>query len=178
MNENEWLREFLKMDFNSPALTKIESIKNFALLWNLFERYFCAKYAKLPQIESNINKLIKDNYIFPETIYKNCYDYYRQRYLTKNKTNKLFEGLGFRENASDVKYKQILKSILENPDSEIKKRILACFIIVYRLRNNLFHGSKNIATLNTQNENFEIANQVIMSFLSFLKNNNKLVELN
>lgn len=174
MNENEWLQDFLKVDFNSPALTEIENVKNFALLWNLFERYFCNKFATLNKIQTNIKQLNKYNYSFPENIYNECYAYYKTRYLTDEKTNELFENLFL---GRDERHKQILKSTLENPDSIMKEKILACLIIIYRLRNNLFHGSKNIARLNYQNENFKIANQVIMSFLSFLKSNNKLIEL-
>lgn len=176
MTENEWLKDFFAIDFTYPDLTNIESVKNFSILWNLFERYFCDKNASLKKIQDNINKLSESNYSFPQIIYDDYYIYSRQRYLSEGKTNELFESLLFR--ASDNKYKELLKSILRNSESESKKKVFACFIIIYRLRNNLFHGSKNIATIDEQNENFERANKVLMTFLSFLKSSGKLIDKN
>lgn len=176
MTENEWIKDFFTADFISPDLTNIESVKNFAILWNLFERYFCDKNANLKKIQDNINKLSESNYSFPQIIYDDYYTYCRKRYLIEDKTNELFESLLFRENAAENKYKELLKSILENSESESKKKVFACFIIIYRLRNNLFHGSKNIATIDEQNDNFERANKVLMTFLSFLKSSGKLID--
>ena len=118
--------------------------------------------------------MIANNYSFPQIIYNDYFNAYQQRYLSGGRTNQSFEALLFRDNASDKKYKKLLKSILENSEAEANKKVFACFIIIYRLRNNLFHGSKNIATIARQNDNFIKANKVLMSFLSFLKSNGKL----
>ena len=174
MNETEWVSDFFTYDSTPPDFNNIESVKNFALLWNLFERYFCDKHASLSKIQKNINKMIANNYSFPQIIYNDYFNDYQQRYLSGGRTNQSFEALLFRDNASDKKYKKLLKSILENSEAEANKKVFACFIIIYRLRNNLFHGSKNIATIARQNDNFIKANKVLMSFLSFLKSNGKL----
>ena len=176
MDENLWIKKFFKLDLESPTLNEIESIKNFALLWNMFERYFCRKNANLENIKNNLFELDAKGYSFPESLSTDFFEFFKDRYVTNNQTNALFENLGFREGNSDKKYKILLKSILEDNSSEIKDKILANFIIIYRFRNNLFHGSKDIATISQQKVNFEIANKIIMIFLDFLKRSGKLLE--
>lgn len=168
MDEKKWINSFFGINRND----NIESIKNFALLWNIFERYFCSMNASLNIIKNKIYKLDEIGYNFPKKIHEDYYDYFRNRYVNQNdnSVNELFENLNFRDNRTDIEYKALLKEILENPNSVIKNKLLANFIIIYRLRNNLFHGSKNIATISEQNVSFEIANKIIMDFLEFLKN--------
>jgi hypothetical protein len=46
--------------------------------------------------------------------------------------------------------------------------ILAISIIIYRYRNNLFHGIKDIPKIDAQIENFKNANSFLISFLDYI----------
>ena len=176
MKTNDWLKTFFKTDNENINYEKIENVKNFAILWNLFERYFCDKKADLNVISEKIRKLNESGYTFPSKISGEYYDYFRNRYITHDNTNAIFESLNFRQTAGDMNHKSNLKNILLSDDSTNDKKVLACLIIIYRFRNNLFHGSKNIATIDNQEENFKVANEIIMIFLEFLKKSGKLNE--
>lgn len=174
MTENKWIANFFEINLLDEQLSQIESVKNFALFWNIFEKYFCDKSANLNKIKSEIYSLSDKGFELPDKISLEYYPYFKQKYLTEKLTNERFERLEFRNTKSDIGFKNLLKHILENEKSLKKEKILACFIIIYRFRNNLFHGTKNIASIDEQNENFIYANNIIMEFLTFLKKSGKL----
>lgn len=174
MNETEWLVKFFTENKRQPEFKKIESIKNFTILWNLFERYFCDTNASLTKIQDEINKMVTAGYTLPKDMYDEPYAYFCERYLSNNKTNEIFELLDFRDTRSDQQFKDDLKATLESKAPNDVKKTFACLIIIYRFRNNLFHGSKNIATISDQEENFKVANTLLMKFLDFLKRSGKL----
>lgn len=176
MNENDWLKEFFTDESESPDLQNIENVKNFALMWNLFERYFCDRNANLNIIKAKLTDIVERGYTLPTKVFDAHYDYFNNRYITNNLTNQFFESLNFRDNNSDLSYKNYLKQNLEEGTPVDYDKIFALFIISYRFRNNLFHGSKQIATISKQNESFKHINEVLMKFLNFLKNSGKLSE--
>ncbi|NLN33626.1 MAG: hypothetical protein GX159_08530 [Flavobacteriaceae bacterium] len=172
-NENEWFKSFFQLENKDFDLSKIESAKNFVLFWSLFERYFCDKEASLRVIDDNFTKL-SDSYSMPSEITEHYYELFRNRYTSNGVVNSLIESLNFRKKYSDPNYKSKLIEILENDSASEKDKVFACFIIIYRYRNNLFHGSKRIANIETQLEIFENSNNVIAIFLDFLKSSSKL----
>src|SRR5690606_30171271 len=100
--------------------------------------------------------------------------FFRNRYFTNGEINTHFQSLNFRDRNPDLRYKERLIEILEKEQPSDNDKLFACFIIIYRYRNNLFHGSKNIARLEGQIEIFEKSNQFLQEFLDFLKSKNKL----
>lgn len=174
MEQNEWLQNFLTDEDTKPDFNKIENVKNFTLLWNLFERFFCNKEGSLYRIQQNLINLQNRGYIFPAKTFDIQYSYFRQRYISSTKTNVTFEGLNFRDTANEQDYKMLLKNLLEGNTTEDYHKISALLIITSRFRNNLFHGSKNVATISEQDVSFEHLNNVLMSLLDFLKKSGNL----
>jgi len=55
--------------------------------------------------------------------------------------------------------------VIEGANHDPRDRILALLMIVWRLRNNLFHGAKWAYQLRDQRENFTQANSVLIRML-------------
>jgi hypothetical protein len=50
--------------------------------------------------------------------------------------------------------------------NEVKSVVHALLLVVHRIRNNLFHGEKDVAYLHTQAELFRAANSVVATYLT------------
>jgi hypothetical protein len=87
--------------------------------------------------------------------------YFRERYWRDGSFTPLFDGLNFRR--SDRK--PFVKSVLMNERQEAGDVVLALLLIVFRLRNNLFHGEKWLYEIQGQERNFESANQILITIL-------------
>jgi hypothetical protein len=162
-NEMEWLNNY----FTKPMSFTEEDIKSilfFALIWNMFESLACKQFANVSAIQDIVNeaycqKRLQTKHFAPFL----CY--FQSRYVEGKTFNKRFYNLNFRKNDKQKLVEDVLKGDLK----EVNNLVLALLLIVYRLRNNLFHGGKNVCRLNDQEENFEIANQILTTFLDSLK---------
>ena len=63
---------------------------------------------------------------------------------------------------------QKVKSVLEGKVNAVDDIVFALLIIIFRLRNNLFHGEKWVYKLDDQVDNFRNANQVLAKFLDLI----------
>lgn len=87
--------------------------------------------------------------------------YFVNRYLEKGKTNDRYKKLNLRNGDKP----KLVESVLNGSETTPEKVLLAILIIVYRYRNNLFHGIKEITDLPNQIENFRHANDLLMMFM-------------
>ncbi|GAK98214.1 hypothetical protein JCM19294_847 [Nonlabens tegetincola] len=150
----EWINNKFGTNFTENDL---KNIKDFSLLWNIFENLVCDRNCTINRIEESLNPIE-----FQIEDFENHLNYFKERYTSDNNTNERFEYLRIVPNAR----KEFVKQVLLGNDNNTSNKILALAIIVYRYRNNLFHGEKNFMLLNEQEENFSIANQVLTSILT------------
>jgi hypothetical protein len=61
---------------------------------------------------------------------------------------------------------ELVLAVLNRTNEDIVDKVFALFMVVYRLRNNLFHGYKWAYRLRDQKSNFENASRVLMVALS------------
>ena len=137
-----------------------QSIYHFSMIWSLFECY-------LFENSFSVNKVLEKEIIItkPEEIYLPAYEYFKSRYIDGNgNTNKIFERLNFRGN--DRKEYVVENLLDDSPD--IIDTVKTMIIIIYRLRNNLFHGLKWDIDFEDQRDNFIHAARVMT----------KIIELN
>ncbi|SHK05334.1 hypothetical protein [Pseudozobellia thermophila] len=149
----QWINEKLNVDLNNEDL---DSIKDFALIWNIFESKVCGMNFSPNRVQEGINSKkykIKD---FSEEL-----KYFQNRYVTDGEMNYRFPFLYFRNKKSE----EFSKDVLLGNKSEVNEVILGLVLIIYRLRNNLFHGVKDMAVINEQKENFEMANYILSKIL-------------
>jgi len=99
-------------------------------------------------------------------------DYFYNRYLNPNiDTTYSIDGLQFRGSSSDQQAKIDVIQVLTKQQTEPKEVLKALLFILYRFRNNLFHGNKEIINLNTQIDNFISANGILNEVLTTMKRN-------
>ena len=146
---NRFGTNFIESDLNH--------IKDFSLLWNIFEDIVCDNDCNITLL-----KIRLESKTFNLSDFQTNFEYFQNRYITDNNTNERFEHL----NINNARIEQTVKDVLLGSNDNVSEIVLALSIIVYRYRNNLFHGRKDITTINEQNENFLNANQVLISILN------------
>lgn len=136
-----WITDYLHVDFKNKLL---ESVLAFLLYWNTFEaRLFERNFRSESVRDDEINIHIEDE------IVSDSFEFAKQRYVSPIGTlNTEFKDLGFRNlsknkeiETEDEKY---VREVLLTDSPVIQNRLNAMIIIIYRLRNNLFHGEKSI----------------------------------
>ncbi|MCL2413643.1 MAG: hypothetical protein FWC94_00100 [Bacteroidales bacterium] len=157
MTSTEWINQRFEV-----ALTDddIANVKDFVLYWNVFEHTVCKKNFSIWKVE----KIFKKKR-FDETNFQFSIKYFRNRYVTNGKLNDTFFLLKFRE--EEKHWQNFVEQVLLEKQNCKNNIILASMIIIYRFRNNLFHGEKEMTAIDTQKENFETANRFLQTILNY-----------
>lgn len=145
----------------SLDVAELKNVRDFALMWNLFEQVVCDKDYNPNRIKGVIqNKGLKsaDFAVF--------FDYFKNRYVEDGKVNNRFQYL--KGSTRNINLSEI-EATLTKEEASNDEIIFACITIIFRWRNNLFHGEKPIWYLPTQEENFEVANKLIATFMEKIK---------
>lgn len=169
-NELEWINHFFDnaIDVQNEG---IERVRNFVLLWNMFETFGCNKNANIRTIRTAVENINATVQISNEML-EPFVDYFAGRYFNDNGTSKeIFEGLKFR-GGDDIQAKEEVRLILTRQIYESKEVLKGLLFILLRFRNNLFHGEKQVVLLNTQISNFSYANRLLANVLDIMKINN------
>ena len=134
----------------------IDSIKDFVLIWNVFEDKCFRNSFKISEIEWFLQDKNLDFDSFKEYLL-----YFRERYTKDGRFTDKYQ-LHFRRDDNE----SLVKKVLLWEISDTKKLIAWMLIIVYRFRNNLFHWLKEFWKLDSQRENFIIANNLLKTILN------------
>lgn len=172
---NKLLTEWTAISLPEEREKEIKSVLRFAIFWNLLEADpWFKNYVSLWKLEnSDLHTKILTNLDEEEKSSLNyCILFFSQR-------NRL--SLHCKDQKEENKwqsYQLKMKKIWEEQD-EIKKQQLIqnnlkeylkiCLFIVYRLRNNLFHGIKQLSDLSDQNDLFNVANRFLSLVIASLK---------
>jgi hypothetical protein len=158
-----WINGKFSADRNKEDFEQMES---FCLLWNLFEK----------KVGSGNLSTIKDfitnesqNINIDNAVMADCYKYFKDRYITTaGVTNEDFENLKFRDNKREKDFRDKLENILINGHATVSEneRILGILTIAWRIRNNTFHGTKELPEIARQADTFKYLNEFLMQFLN------------
>lgn len=157
---------------------KIKSVLRFAIFWNLLEADPWFKdWVSLWKLEnSDLHTRIINNLSEEEKSSLNyCIFFFSERYHIWNDYN-----LGCRdyEDSKWGEYQEKLQEIKEEQDETTKQQLIQknikeylkiCLFIVYRLRNNLFHGIKQLSDLSQQNKLFNVVNRFLSLIIASLR---------
>lgn len=159
MNKNNVV-SWLEIYFDKKVLEekRIEPIMHFSLLWNLFEHEF-SKYPNQITPRSLIELAVKSCRDIPEGILNETYDYFFRRYTNKGEVKSLFNKLLLGN------YSGLCKNILLSNNPSKKNKAECVLLIMYRFRNNLFHGNKTPSNLNLYENQFKVINKFLMNFI-------------
>ncbi|SDM31211.1 hypothetical protein SAMN05428957_104147 [Oryzisolibacter propanilivorax] len=156
MNPIEWLEQQVPGFRELPEEDR-QAIFHFALLWSLFEARALQTRASANAILSLVHERHTQGRLNVNE-FQNSLAYFRQRYFAEDTFTAHFEGLNLRSNDSPELVRQVLNGENNNPAD-----VVGCLLIViFRLRNNLFHGVKWAYGIQGQRSNFEQANAALI----------------
>ena len=131
----------------------------FAVIWNIFEKKKVRNHASIFDVSDFVERLPSiDNININE-----IFEYFKNRYTNNPNYANLFEALRWRDKEKDKKDET--HRILLDKDSIDKDKIKAVLYIIFRLRNNLFHGEKSILTIDQQRETFNLVNSFLLDVI-------------
>lgn len=135
-------------------------IDDFSFLWSLFEGKVMNRRCDLPRIRNYVQQLEEQGGL--EVLEVEQYvGYLRNRYFRDDDVTGHYHGLNLDVHNNT---EEVLET-LRNEDAQKAVKLIGCLIVIYRLRNNLFHGEKWQYNLEGQLDNFTQANLFLKSLL-------------
>lgn len=134
-------------------------IFNFAMIWNLFEYRCMDNFAQIPKVDDFVNTLPSNLNLDVNIIF----DYFKDRYKVVDNIYNI-ESLLWRRNENI--YRNFVIEKFRDTQCSHQDKIKAVLYIIFRLRNNLFHGEKDIAIINEQKRTFVLVNKFLMDLIT------------
>lgn len=159
MNAISWITENLNQ--NEISSETLQSVGDFTLMWAIFEASEGEERNNMPvQINRFANRIYSQ---VPVEIIDAEFLYWKDRYFCNNRETEHLNNLRF----SDHEQKELALATFKSLNPSLKDKLKTCLFIVYRYRNNLFHGMKDIRLLNGQQENFSNATSFLQKVLPY-----------
>ena len=136
------------------------TIFDFAFLWSLFEAEIMGANASVDRITEKADAWVAADPLGADLYYTEL-AYFRDRYFANGELTYHYSFLNLRR--SD--HPELVEAVIRGVNNDPRDRMLALLIIVWRLRNNFFHGAKWAYQIKGQRENFIQANVVLMRVL-------------
>ena len=156
MSVVEWLNEYAP-GFQGLSDGELQAITEFLLLWSLFEARSLNERGSASAIVNSANRWAASGQLTEDTFSREL-AYFRDRYVADGEFTRHFKELHLRKNDEP----DLVKKVLSRENIEPREISAAVLIIVYRYRNNLFHGVKWSYALRGQFHNFEHANTALI----------------
>lgn len=157
MNVHQWLESKVP-PFKELGGEERREIMEFSLLWPFFEFRLLDTFATAEKIVRLCHRLDGEKKI-DSALLVEAIAYWRARYYANGDFTDHFHSLTFRDNDRE----DAVRVVLEGKENSGCALLLCALLIVWRFRNNLFHGTKWTYALKDQQKNFEHANRVLMA---------------
>ncbi len=139
--------------------SKRSFIFNFAMIWNLFEDRCMGNFAKISKVDNLVKGIISIDNLEVDAIF----NYFKDRYKVADNIYDI-ECLLWRRNKNS--YRNFVIKKFRDTQCSHQDKIKAVLYIIFRLRNNLFHGEKDIAIINEQKQTFVLVNKFLMDLIT------------
>ena len=146
--------------FASLSEGECAEIADFTLLWGLFEARLLSSSGCVSKICAVVDEWEKSQSLSADEFNEEL-EYFRNRYFSDGAATNYFNDLNFRNNDNEALVRRVIGGQSDTPSD----RVSALLIIVFRLRNNLFHGLKWEYRLADQLDNFKAANSILVKVL-------------
>jgi hypothetical protein len=159
MNPINWLCS------NAPGFAELpeedrQAIFHFSLLWSLFEAEALGTQGSANAILALTHEWASQGKL-NTTSFQDNLTYFRARYFLNGTPTEHLHSLSLRRNDNSALVYSVLKGENTNPADAVA----GLLIVIYRLRNNLFHGVKWAYGIHGQRANFDHANAALMKAL-------------
>lgn len=152
----EWLNE-RHAGFQEINEEDRQEILYFVFLWSLFE----ARALNRRGSESAIRRFVQNCHernLVAEMPLEEELTYFQNRYCPEGQFTYRFEYLNF----SRGEAMNLVEKVLRGEETDYQEVATALLLIVYRFRNNLFHGEKWLYGIQGQFDNFVQANRILI----------------
>lgn len=156
MDAIRWLEQ-KAMGFSALTEPERTAPMHFSLLWSYFEAEALQENGSSSAVATWIRGLDAQGRLDPSAFSK-ALDYIKNRYYSQGDFTPHFHSLNFRTNDSP----DLVKAVLSGTSPDPVDSVVVLFIIIYRFRNNYFHGPKWTYHLQDQLNNFNVANDSLM----------------
>jgi len=161
-SEKQWLEH--NRHYSEVDEFKLTSIFYFTLIWNLFEKDCCGNDAAIRTHPKTLAEEYSD--ALDDKLVEEVYSHFLDRYVENRQITPLFKEFRFGRNVQEgQRYKDFVREVLLSVEACKQKQVEALLYIAFRLRNNLYHGIKDVSKLYEQNENFRKINRLLMSLI-------------
>lgn len=143
---------------------ELYALQRFTLLWTLFEAQVLDSNASVKKISEKVIGI--EPRIIEEEWFEEHLIYFSNRYIENGRTNLRFEQLYLRDNDNPA----LVRAVLTGVQNSSASKLIACLTIVYRFRNNFFHGIKWAYGLRDQLANFTHSADLLEKYLEKVPN--------
>ncbi|NPD21270.1 hypothetical protein [Alterinioella nitratireducens] len=148
MLAEDWL-ERSQPGYRELAQGERSAVAGFSIIWSVFEAAALSGSGSVRSIGQFIDGNREALVDFAPL--QAPLDYFQDRYVEDGAINLRFDHLNFRRNDN----RELVEAVLLGRNDDNAEKAKALLIIVYRLRNNLFHGLKWAYEMRDQQANFE-----------------------
>ncbi|MES2232345.1 MAG: hypothetical protein V4600_13090 [Pseudomonadota bacterium] len=143
--------------FGQLSLEERDAIADFSLIWSFFEGSRLNGFGNMTTIRALAESLEMQGAI--EKCNTNAYLHYlKQRYIENGQLNYRFNNLHIELSNNPPE----IIAALQDDSADEKTILIGCLGVVFRLRNNLFHGAKWHYELREQEQNFRNATSFLL----------------
>jgi hypothetical protein len=159
-----WLN--MRFQHTNVDFAQLRHVLSFSLLWNLFETKACNRTANPNSIKRSVDAAVLENRLNHEK-YLTYVIFFRNRYIDENNNfDNRFNNLGL----TNEEHRQIVERTLQSNTNVLNSDVYALLLIAHRIRNNLFHGNKNIQFLESQTDLFKVVNNLLADYIEDITN--------
>ena len=159
MSPIEWMEQH-EYGFAALQPQEREAIQHFTMLWTLFEARLLKTNASSKAIVALVSNWHAKGVLDP-AVFEASFQYFRERHFPNGHESPHFAGLELRPSDSP----DLVRTVLDGSNTAPPDKVAVLLIVVYRLRNNLFHGIKWAYGIAGQQTNFEHGSQALMASL-------------
>lgn len=136
-------------EFGELTANEKLAIIDFSLIWSFFEGACLENHASMGQIRKYVGNLTND--IISMFDDGEIVEYFRERYTVGTAFTHHYEYLYLEKSGNPPE----VTDMLLRPDASKSVELIGCLGVIFRYRNNLFHGEKWRYGLRGQQHNFE-----------------------
>ena len=146
--------------FSGLGQDEREAIYDFSFLWSLLEGSVLNCHCNVREIRQLVSNLeqgnrLSDIQLAPYVVYL------QSRYYVEGSLTSFYQHLRVERSGNPAEVVEMLC----NQDCAESVQLIGCLVVVFRLRNNLFHGEKWRYQLQGQLDNFKHANEFLRSLM-------------
>lgn len=152
---NGYFRGSVELDFDH-----LRPILCFSLIWNLFETHSCRRHATPESIRRSVEHADESGCLRRDR-YERYLEFFKRRYVREDRNLEwVFDALLM----TAPRAKEVVRRALLDEVHDLNNHVYALLLIAHRIRNNLFHGNKEVESLPRQIDLFNEVNALLSTY--------------